>query len=202
MARTTQWLTRWGRRTLVPATLTLCLLSAAAGPALAVWSASGNGNAGAAATTMPAGNAPTVTTSGNNITVQWTVATLPGGVGVEGYIIRRYNAINGAAATVGAACSGVVTSTSCTESGVPSGSWIYTDTPVQGNWTGPESRPSSPATVGTPAVSPQPVASPSPTASRSPTGRPSPTASPSALSADTNVEGGSLAWPCSRPSVR
>jgi len=73
--------------------------------------------------------------------------SLSSGAPVAGYIINRYNALNGAAATVGAGCSGIVTTTTCTELSVPSGSWIYTDTPVQLSWMGTPSPASAAITV-------------------------------------------------------
>ncbi|MEV7027939.1 hypothetical protein, partial [Kitasatospora sp. NPDC093558] len=66
---------------------------------------------------------------------------------VEGYVIHRYDATSGVSATVGPGCSGEVATTSCVEQNVPPGSWVYTDTPLQGGWTGPESPRSAPVTV-------------------------------------------------------
>lgn len=147
MAVTFRRLTRPAGAVLVLAACA-CGLSAAV-PALAAWPVSGSGHAAGAATTMPAGNTPSVVVSGGNVTVQWPAAVLPGGTDVAGYIVRRYNAATGAAVTVGPSCSGIVTSTSCTETSVPSGTWVYTDTPVQANWSGPES-PDSPSATTSP----------------------------------------------------
>lgn len=107
--------------------------------ALAAWSAQGSGHAAGAAAVMPTGNAPTAVLSGSDIVVTWPAATFANGTPVAGYVIHRYDANTGAPATVGAGCSGVVTTTTCTENNVPAGSWVYTDTPVQQNWTGGES---------------------------------------------------------------
>ena len=123
------------------------VLALGAPRALAAWSATGTGPAGAAATTMPAGAQPAVSVSGSSVTVRWSAATLPGGAAVSGYIITRINAVNGSAATVGAGCSGIITTTTCTEVVVPSGTWVYTDTPMQDNWTGTASPPSGAASV-------------------------------------------------------
>jgi hypothetical protein len=65
---------------------------------------------------------------------------------VAGYTVKRYNAVNGALATIGGTCAGLVTTTTCSESVAP-GSWIYTDTPVQLTWTGTESAPSGAVTT-------------------------------------------------------
>jgi hypothetical protein len=124
------------------------LVLAAAAPALAAWSGSGTGGAGAGATTMPGGNSPAVAASGTGVAVRWPASTFPNGAAVEGYIVRRFDAASGQEATVGAACAGTVASTTCTEASVPAGTWVYTITPVQGGWTGAQSSPSSPATVG------------------------------------------------------
>ena len=37
---------------------------------------------------------------------------------------------------MGSGCNGVVAATTCTEQSVPAGTWVYTETPVQLNWTG------------------------------------------------------------------
>jgi hypothetical protein len=105
-------------------------------PASAQWSAHASGAAAGGATTMPAGAKPSAGVLNGNVLVSWTAATMGNSVAVSGYIVRRYNAVNGTQATVGAGCAGVITATSCTEQSVPSGSWVYTDTPVQMNWTG------------------------------------------------------------------
>ena len=119
------------------------------GPSAAAWSGSGSGTAGTRATTMGAGNTPTATapTLSTNVTVSWTRTSYANGALVQGYIVRRYNAVTGAAAGVGASCSGVVTGTSCTESGVTPGSWKYTVTPADGAWRGTESAQSAAVTV-------------------------------------------------------
>jgi hypothetical protein len=126
------------------------VVAAGLGPAAvasAAWSAPGAGAAAAGAATMPNGAAPSGSASGEAVTISWPAASLSNGTPVAGYVIHRYDALNGGEATVGAGCSGVVTGTSCTEAAVPPGSWIYTDTPVQLSWSGGESPPSSVITV-------------------------------------------------------
>lgn len=113
----------------------------AAGAALAAWSASGGGGADALAEVMPRGATPTASVSGSAVALSWPAVTMSDGSGVQGYIVNRYNAVTGQQATVGSGCSGVLTTTSCTELGVPSGSWNYTDTPVQFSWSGAQSDP-------------------------------------------------------------
>lgn len=113
----------------------------------AQWSTTGTGTAGAAATTMPNGATPTATARSNSVSLTWPAATFANGNPVAGYVIHRYNAVNGSQATVGAACAGVVTAVNCIEQSVPSGTWIYTDIPVQTNWTGVESQASSQVSI-------------------------------------------------------
>lgn len=127
--------------------LTATLVFITAGPAVAAWSPGGPGQAAGAATTMPGGNAPAVAVVGSAVAVRWPASTFPNGAAVEGYIVQRFDAASGQQATVGAACSGTVAATTCTESSVPAGTWVYTVTPIQGGWTGAQSASSSPATV-------------------------------------------------------
>ena len=117
------------------------------GLALAQWSTQGSGASGAAATTMPSGNSPAASETAGSVSVRWAAATLADGAPVGGYVVNRFNALNGSQATVGPGCSGVITTTICTEQSVPSGTWIYTDTPVLAGWTGSASPPSGSVTV-------------------------------------------------------
>ncbi len=133
----------WFRVSLWPLALTLAagvpLAIGPTSPALAAWSAHALGSAAGAATVMPTGSAPAGRVSGTSVIVSWPVATFASGAPVAGYVVMRFNAVNGTPATVGSSCSGVVATTTCTEASVPAGSWIYTETPVQLNWTGGQS---------------------------------------------------------------
>lgn len=117
------------------------------GAALATWAMQGSGPAAAAATTMPAGNTPSAIASGTDVIVTWPTADLANGTAVAGYVIHRRDAGTGALATVAANCAGTITTTTCTEHNVPTGTWTYTDTPVEQNWIGGESPQSSPVSV-------------------------------------------------------
>jgi hypothetical protein len=142
---------RFAPRTLLCVTgisLAVALALGRAAPASAAWSGSGSGSGAGAAAVMPTGSAPHGTVSGTSVTVSWSVATLSSGTAVAGYVVSRYNASTGAPATVGAGCSGVVTTTSCTELDVTAGSWVYTDKPVEVNWSGGQSADSASVTVG------------------------------------------------------
>jgi hypothetical protein len=127
------------------------LVAALAGPATAAWSSSLSGSAYARAKTIGTQAAPTATlggTTGNRkVTVTWSDSGFIGGGKVNSFLVARYDAASGAKQTIGAACSGLITATSCTESKVPSGSWQYTITPAIGNWRGSESPRSNTVTV-------------------------------------------------------
>jgi hypothetical protein len=115
--------------------------------AQAAWSSGGSGSASSLAYTMPAGGQPATRVSGTSVTVRWPAALFPDNQSVAGYVVRRFDATTGTPATVAAGCSGTVATTTCTELNVPTGTWTYTDAPVQDNWTGAESAPSTPVTV-------------------------------------------------------
>lgn len=135
-------------RRLVAATLATAVALGSVSLALAAWSGSGTGSGAGRALTMPAGSAPTAAANGTTVAVRWPAATFSGGDSVEGYLVQRYSAVNGGPATVGAACSGLITTTTCTESGVTAGAWFYTVVPVQGGWHGTESPAGNTVTTG------------------------------------------------------
>jgi hypothetical protein len=134
------------RRLIPAAALAVCTLCAA-GPADAAWTSAGNGSAAGRAVVMPAGQKPAGSATGTDVTIRWATAQLPDGSAVAGYRISRYDS-NGTAVAVLASCAGTIATTTCTEHNVPAGSWTYTDTPVQDNWTGQASPPSNPVAVG------------------------------------------------------
>ena len=123
------------RRAAVIAAAALALAT----PAAAAWSAGAGGSGAAAARIMPAGNTPSGVASIGSVAVTWTASTFAGGTPVPGYVVRRFNSVTQAEATVLPACAGIVSGTSCTESGVPIGSWRYTVTPAAGAWRGAQS---------------------------------------------------------------
>jgi hypothetical protein len=122
-------------------------LLALPGSALAAWSLSGVGGAAGGATTMPAGTAPSGAGGANQAALSWSAAELPGGSTVEGYIVHAYDAASGALESVAGGCAGLVSTTSCTATAIPAGTWLFTVTPVQNNWTGSESPESAPVEV-------------------------------------------------------
>jgi hypothetical protein len=113
----------------------------------AAWSSGGSGSASSLTYTMPSGAQPTASVSHTSVTVSWPAALFPDNEHVAGYVITRFNASNGNLATVGASCSGTLTTTTCTEQNVPAGTWTYADTPVQDNWQGGQSIASAAVTV-------------------------------------------------------
>lgn len=131
-------------RRILLATLVAALVCTAV--ASAAWLASGSGLAYSEANTAPAGNVPTASVSGQNVTVSWTASSFPGGGAVSGYVVKRYDQ-NDNAQTVLSNCTGTISGLTCTESSVPAGAWRYTITPKHSNWTGPESAKSATVTV-------------------------------------------------------
>lgn len=120
--------------------------------ALAAWGGSGSGSGSSLALSMPGGSAPAASASGHSVSLSWSPATFPGGTPVAGYRVTRYDAALTPTAA-GGACGGTVTTSSCTENGVPSGIWTYTIVPRQGAWSGAESSCSAPVSVGGPSLS-------------------------------------------------
>jgi hypothetical protein len=109
------------------------------GGAAAAWALHGSGPGAAKAKTLGAGNVPTASVSGHKVTVAWAATSYTNGGTAAGYLIRRYNASTGVLQTIGANCAGTIAGLTCTENGVPAGSWQYTVTPATSNWRGPES---------------------------------------------------------------
>lgn len=114
---------------------------------LAAWSGAATGSGQSLAQTVPQGAAPVATVSGGNVTVTWTGVQLSGGTPAAGYRVRRY-VDGGASVVIGAGCNATVTSTSCTESAVPTGVWRYSIQAAQGTWSGPESQLGAATAVG------------------------------------------------------
>ncbi len=116
-------------------------------PAQAAWGGGGSGAASAAALTMPSGAQPRAAEATGAVTVSWPAAAFSDGQDVAGYLVVRDNVATGSQTNATSGCSGIVTTTSCTESGAPSGTWTYSVTAVQDNWTGGQGPPSTAVTV-------------------------------------------------------
>jgi hypothetical protein len=117
------------------------------GGAAASWSLTRSGSGAAKAKTLGGGNVPTGSVSGHKVTLTWAASSYTSGGSPAGYVISRYNATTGVLQTIGANCSGTIAALTCTENGVPFGSWKYTVAPVAGNWRGPESAKSAAVAV-------------------------------------------------------
>ena len=115
--------------------------------ASAAWYADGPGSGDSAAVVLPPGSAPSGAARGTTVIITWPAVDVVAGVPVSGYIVSRVNAFTGGPGVVGAGCSGVVTTTGCSEVNVPPGSWAYSVAPAEGNWTGQSSPPGPVITV-------------------------------------------------------
>jgi hypothetical protein len=136
---------------LLAAGLAVLVVLGAPGASRAAWSQPGVGVQSAKALSMPSGSTPTASVSNRSVTVSWAQRTV-GGSPVAGYVVKRYDG-SGTAQTVGSGCSGTIAALTCTETGVPGGSWRYTVAPKQNNWTGSESSQSSAVSVSSPSLS-------------------------------------------------
>lgn len=129
----------------VAAIVACAVPSAVPSAALAAWSGAGAVSGQAAAVSMPTGAQPTATVTARSVTVSWAASTVQSH-SVTGYTVTRYNAA-GDAQTVGAGCSGTLSTLSCTEASVAPGTWTYTVTPVLYGWAGGQSAHSASVTV-------------------------------------------------------
>lgn len=132
----------------IAAALVLLVLVPAA--ALASWTRGGSGSSAAKARSLVAVAQPTASVSNRSVTVNWSAPA--SGAPPTGYLVKRYDN-SGTAQTIGAACSGTIATTSCTEAAVPAGTWRYRVTPANANWRGAESVASAAVTVSAPALS-------------------------------------------------
>jgi hypothetical protein len=104
----------------------------------ASWSLAGSGQSAAKAQVLPAGATPSANVTGSSVTVTWVQSTLATGEPVPAYIVTRYDAVTGAAATTHLGCADTITSLTCTETDVPLGTWRYRVAPVLETWRGAE----------------------------------------------------------------
>jgi hypothetical protein len=136
------------RRTLLIGSIALIAFAFTA-TASAGWIVTGTGSSYGKAQALGAGNTPTVSVSGRNVTVSW--AATSGGAPVGGYVVKRYDTSNNLQ-TIGTACTGTIAGLTCIENAVPAGGWKYTVTPAQASWRGTESAKSATATVAAAAL--------------------------------------------------
>jgi len=119
----------------------------AVGSADAAWTQERAGVGVIRATAVGSGNVPALSKVGNSVKLTWAASSLANGTAVSGYIVRRYNALTGAEASVGSNCAGTIAALTCTETQVARGSWQYTITASRANWRGSESAKSSTMSV-------------------------------------------------------
>jgi hypothetical protein len=145
-ARSSRWSDRhWRLRRLGGLAVLAMLPGLSGGFALAYWSTSDSSNpAAAVADTLPTGATPAGTAAGaGTIAVIFPRASTTAGREVTDYLVRRYDAATGGAASAAFACSWPVGATlACADTTVPNGGlYYYTDTPrIAGTtWVGAES---------------------------------------------------------------
>jgi hypothetical protein len=128
-------------RTRIACMVTAALVISWGGPAANAFWQTLSSNAGAAqADFIPAVPAPTASVSAASAAVSWVQGSTAAGRPVAGYTVARYaSATDGTQVAAGGGCAGTITALACTESGLPSGTWYYTVTPILGAWQGVES---------------------------------------------------------------
>ncbi len=129
------------------------LMVAGPGIAQAAWIGSApTGNGYAMADSIPQGNTPSGSVNGRDVAVSWAVTRFPSNnAAVAGYTVQRFDTSN-VSQTVLASCTGTIALLTCTEFGVPPGTWKYAVTPKQALWTGAQSVKSANVTVGSPTL--------------------------------------------------
>ena len=146
------------RRRLIAIGSVAAALFGVAGVVGAYWSAGSNpgGNGHALAGALPTAATPSVSLSGRTATVSWAQSSVNGSslgqLPSGGYSVTRYaEADPGTPIAPGGTCAGVLSGTSdplsCMESGLATGRWTYTVTPLLYSWTGGESTPSPSAII-------------------------------------------------------
>jgi hypothetical protein len=122
------------------------------GAAWSYWTTDATGTGAGAASTVDRGSQPSATATDAAVTVTWAPSALSDGGPVDGYLLVRYES-GGIAPQTMASCAGTITTTSCTESDVPVGSWEYAVVPIVGqHWRGTESPRSTPLVLEPSAV--------------------------------------------------
>ena len=124
---------------------TTAFVASPARPADAAFTAAAGGTARAITQSVSPVAAPVAVALNQDVTVTWSAATLSSGTPVTGYVVRRYNSSNVLQAITSNCIS--VSSPSCVELNVPTGTWKYTVQAQMGTWTGPESNFSAAITV-------------------------------------------------------
>jgi hypothetical protein len=124
------------KRTLKPFTF-LLILAASLGVAAVVWAywtVSGSGSATGGVADLDTPTFTSITVNGADVTVDWSDVLAPGGGAIDGYYVQRY-----VGATPSAACASspatLLTSSTCVDTGVATGTYTYRVTAVYESWT-------------------------------------------------------------------
>ncbi|HYN98231.1 MAG TPA: Ig-like domain-containing protein, partial [Actinomycetota bacterium] len=147
----------------LPWVLGIFLAASGAVNAQAFWASTDSGNhAAAVADALQQGSTPTASKTGaTSADVAFTRANTLHGREITGYLVRRYDSPGATSPAASFSCDWPsATTLSCSESGLPDGTWYYTNTTrVTGSlWEGTESAMSNGVTVDT--VAPTPPSTP------------------------------------------
>ena len=133
----------------VAAVAAAALVALTAGPGLAFWTTvgSGTGSAGTGTMSAPASITAASTPGNPDVDLSWSAPTIPGGASLSGYYLTR-SGVGPDVFACGSDPDTLLPDTprSCTDSGVPVGTYTYTVTAVLAGWTG-TSPPSNAVTV-------------------------------------------------------
>jgi hypothetical protein len=113
----------------LPAVAAVVLLLGVAGGASAYFTSHGTGTASASVGTLNPPSNVTTQQTGADVTISWSAATLSSGGSVQGYRVKRSDN------TTICGSPTLVTSLSCTDTSVPSGTYTYTVTAVYNSFT-------------------------------------------------------------------
>jgi hypothetical protein len=127
LRRISKRLRKAGRLTATAVTITV---STGVGAALAYWTSSGEWIATGSLTTLQRPAIETAAPSGQTVALKWSSVTPPGTGAVEYYVSRD----GGPASSACPGASSRSTATSCTDTGVPAGTHIYTVTAIWRTW--------------------------------------------------------------------
>jgi hypothetical protein len=106
-----------------------------AGSAWAYWTTQGSGSANASVGTLSAPGNVTATAGASSVSVGWTGSTISNGTPAQGYYVTRTDTSNSQTAPAcGSSASSLITSTSCSDTSVPNGTYTYSVTAVYRTW--------------------------------------------------------------------
>jgi hypothetical protein len=128
----------WGRRGLLAAGLVLAGGAVLVGTAVAFWTADGEGEGAATTASLSSPTSVTASASFNTVSLGWVRPTPPAGT-LTGFYVQRDSggALTGACGTSAALPATYLagTTTSCSDTAVPNGSYTYYVTAVFRSWT-------------------------------------------------------------------